>query len=988
MNKFQRFNNLSGWIVFAIALLTYAATVERTASFWDCGEFIACAFKLQVPHPAGAPFFLLLGRIFSLFAFGDVTQVAYWVNMVSVLLSAFTILFMFWTITLLGRKIISTSAQDLTDAQLYSLIGAGVVGSLAYTFSDTFWFSAVEAEVYASSSFFTASVVWAAFKWELIEDEAAANRWLILIAYIIGISIGVHLLNLVTIPALVLIYYFKKYPKSSLKGIAITLAVGLVILGIINNAIIPGLPSVAGKVELFVVNSLGMPYSSGVIIFCVLFFGAVIYSIIYSQRKHKPVLNTALLSLAFVLIGYLSYIQVLVRANFNPPINENDPKDALSYVSYLKREQYGTDRSLLFGPVYTAQPVDQKRGEPLYKKQDGKYVVYDYKPVIEWDKENQMLFPRLYSRQPGHPELYRQFLNTPEGVKPSFGDNLKFMFMYQMGHMYMRYFLWNFLGRESDIQDAGLMLPFQKRDVGTFETTNSKARNNYYALPLILGLIGFFLQFRKQEKDFLITLLMFVMTGLALVVFLNSPPTEPRERDYIYVGSFYFFTIWIGLGVLGVVDLLTKLIKTPTTRSLVASGLCLAVPGIMVQQGWDDHDRSNRYHSVDFAKNLLNSCAPNAILFTGGDNDTFPLWYVQEVEGFRTDVRVCNLSLLGTDWYINQMKRKTYESEPLPITLEQDNYLAGKNDIIYFNENPNVQNGINLKQYLKLVKENNPAIQVPLTTGDMINILPSSVFFLPVDKTEVEKLGIVPRNLAPILPDTMVWTFGKNDIYKSDLVMLDIIANNNWKRPIYFSTTLAPSNFLSLKEFMQVEGMAYRLLPVRVPGARDGYVNADIMYENMMKKTFWREMDNPNVYYNEFYTGSPVITARISFERLAEQLIREGKKDKAREVLNYALKVLPDQSIPYDQISASYVDLLLQVGETQKALTMAETMVKRCDTNLDYYFNTGTPDSRSINTNLYVLNIIVTAMKDNKQTQAAAKYEAIFNKYYAQAEKS
>jgi hypothetical protein len=988
MNKFQRFNNLSGWIVFAIALLTYAATVERTASFWDCGEFIACAFKLQVPHPAGAPFFLLLGRIFSLFAFGDVTQVAYWVNMVSVLLSAFTILFMFWTITLLGRKIIGTSAQDLTDAQLYSLIGAGVVGSLAYTFSDTFWFSAVEAEVYASSSFFTASVVWAAFKWELIEDEAAANRWLILIAYIIGISIGVHLLNLVTIPALVLIYYFKKYPKASFKGIVVTLAVGLVILGIINNAIIPGLPSVAGKVELFVVNSLGMSYSSGVIIFCVLFFGAVVYSIIYSQRKHKPVLNTALLSLAFVLIGYLSYIQVLVRANFNPPINENDPKDALSYVSYLKREQYGTDRSLLFGPVYTAQPVDQKRGEPLYKKQDGKYVVYDYKPVIEWDKENQMLFPRLYSRQPGHPELYRQFLNTPEGVKPSFGDNLKFMFMYQMGHMYMRYFLWNFLGRESDIQDAGLMLPFQKRDVGTFETTNSKARNNYYALPLILGLIGFFLQFRKQEKDFLITLLMFVMTGLALVVFLNSPPTEPRERDYIYVGSFYFFTIWIGLGVLGVVDLLTKLIKTPTTRSLVASGVCLAVPGIMVQQGWDDHDRSNRYHSVDFAKNLLNSCAPNAILFTGGDNDTFPLWYVQEVEGFRTDVRVCNLSLLGTDWYINQMKRKTYESEPLPITLEQDNYLAGKNDIIYFNENPNVQNGINLKQYLKLVKENNPAIQVPLTTGDMINILPSSVFFLPVDKTEVEKLGIVPRNLAPILPDTMVWTFGKNDIYKSDLVMLDIIANNNWKRPIYFSTTLAPSNFLSLKEFMQVEGMAYRLLPVRVPGARDGYVNADIMYENMMKKTFWREMDNPNVYYNEFYTGSPVITARISFERLAEQLIREGKKDKAREVLNYALKVLPDQSIPYDQISASYVDLLLQVGETQKALTMAETMVKRCDTNLDYYFNTGTPDSRSINTNLYVLNIIVTAMKDNKQTQAAAKYEAIFNKYYAQAEKS
>lgn len=988
MNKFQRFNNLTGWIVFVIALITYVATVERTASFWDCGEFIACAYKLQVPHPAGAPFYLLLGRLFSLLAMGDVTQVAYWVNMVSVLLSAFTILFMFWTITLLGRKVLDVKAEDLSDSQLYSLIGAGVVGSLAYTFSDTFWFSAVEAEVYASSSFFTALVVWAAFKWELIDDEAAANRWLILIAYIVGISIGVHLLNLVTIPALALIYYFKKYPKASLKGIIATLLVGLVILGIINNGIIPGLPSIAGKIEIFVVNSLGMPYSSGVIIFCVLFFGAVIYSIIYSHRKGKVILNTALLSLAFVLIGYLSYIQVLVRANFNPPINENDPKDALSYVSYLKREQYGSDRSLLFGPVYTAQPVDQRRGEPLFKKKDGKYVVYDYKPVIDWDKENQMLFPRLYSRQPGHPELYRQFLNIPEGVKPSFGDNLKFMFMYQMGHMYMRYFLWNFLGRESDVQDAGLLLPFQSKDVGSFETTNSKARNNYFALPLILGLLGFFLHFRKQEKDFFITLIMFIMTGLALVVFLNSPPTEPRERDYIYVGSFYFFTLWVGLGVLSVVELLAKFIKAPTTRSLVASGLCLAVPGVMVQQGWDDHDRSNRYHSVDFAKNLLNSCAPNAILFTGGDNDTFPLWYVQEVEGFRTDVRVCNLSLLGTDWYINQMKRRTYQSEPLPISLEQDNYLAGKNDIIYFNENPNVNNGINLQQYIKLVKENNPAIQVPLTTGDMINVLPSSVFFLPINKEEVKKLKVVPPALEPIVPDTMVWTFGKNDIYKSDLVMLDIIANNNWKRPIYFSTTLAPSNFLNLKEFMQVEGMAYRLLPVRVPGARDGYVNSTIMYDNMLKKTFWREMDNPDVYYNEFYTGSPVITARISFERLAEQLIREGNKAKAKDVLNYSLKVLPDKSIPYDQISASYVDLLLQVGDNQKALEMAETMVKRCDQNLDFYFNKGTPDSRLINTNLYVLNVIVTALKDNKQDQVAAKYEAIFNKYYARAEKS
>ncbi|MFN8355805.1 MAG: DUF2723 domain-containing protein [Spirosomataceae bacterium] len=987
MNNFKRINNLTGWVAFAIALVTYTLTVERTASFWDCGEFIACSYKLQVPHPSGAPLFLLIGRLFSLLAFGDVYKVAFWINMLSALASAFTILFMFWTITMLGRKALNKKAEELSQAEVYLLMGAGIVGGLAYTWSDTFWFSAVEAEVYAMSSFFTALVVWAAFKWELIEDEAAANRWLLLIAYIVGVSIGVHLLNLVTIPALALIYYFKKYPKPTYRGGIATIVIGLLILGVINSGVIPGLPSIAGKFEIFSVNTFGLPYGSGVTIFIVLFFAALVYGIIYSQRKNKVVLNLALLALAFVLIGYASYIQVLVRANFNPPINENDPKDALSYVSYLKREQYG-DRSLLYGPVFTAQAIDQKKGEPLYRKRNNKYEVYDYRPELVWEADQQMLLPRLSSRQPGHADLYRSLLNLPEGQKPSFAKNLQFMFTYQMGHMYMRYFLWNFVGRESDIQDAGTMLPWQAKDKGAYEMVHSKGRNNFFMLPLILGLIGLFFHVRKQEKDFVVTVLLFLLTGLALVVFLNSPPTEPRERDYIYVGSFYFFTIWIGLGVLGVYDLLSKLVGNATTRAFVATGASLLVPVVMVAQGWDDHDRSNRYHSVDFAKNLLNSCAPNAILFTGGDNDTFPLWYVQEVEGFRTDVRVCNLSLLGTDWYINQMKRKTYESAPLPISLEYDQYINGKNDIIYFIENPNVKDGINLKEYMKLIKEDSPAIRYQSGGGFEVNVLPSSTFFLNIDTEKVKKLGFVGPKMEPLLSDTLSWSFGKNDVYKSDLIQLDIIAQNNWERPVYFSSTLMTSSYLGLKEFMQLEGLAYRLMPFKVPGAKDGFVNADVMYDRLMKNTFWREMNNPNTYYNEFYTGSPVITSRIAFLRLADQLIRENKKDKARDVLNRSLQVMPDTAIPYDQISVGYVESLLQVGETAKALAMSKAIAGRCEQNLEYYLVGGHYDGgREINSALYQLNTIVQALKDNGQANVAKPYETLFTKYYAMADK-
>ncbi len=982
MTRFNRANNLTGWIVFAIALITYTLTVERTASFWDCGEFIACAYKLQVPHPPGAPFFLLIGRIFALFAFGDLTNVAYWVNMVSVLSSAFTILFLFWTITLLARKVIGKADDELTTGDTILLMGAGIIGALAYTWSDSFWFSAVEAEVYGMSSFFTAIVIWAVFKWERIENPAAENRYLIFIAYLVGISIGVHLLNLVTIPALALVYYFKKYPKPTVFGGIVAFLCGLVVLGIINSAIIPGLPSVAGKFEIFFVNSLGLPYKSGVIFFIILFIGSLVWGIRYSHQKGKVILNTGLLSLAFVLVGYASYLMVLVRAEYNPPINENNPDDVLSFVSYLKREQYGS-RPLLYGPSFVSRPVSQKRGAPMYRKQDGKYVIYDYRPEYEYEPGSSMLLPRMYSTQGGHPQLYQQMTGLAEGQKPTMGHNLSFMFSYQIGHMYWRYFLWNFVGRESDEEGAGNLLPWDAGKKYPTPIANNKAHDNYFMLPFILGLLGIVVLYARSKKDLLILALLFILTGVALVVYLNSPPTEPRERDYIYVGSFYIFCIWIGFGVIAIADAISKFVKDGATRAGVATAACLVVPVMMGAKGWDNHNRANRYHSVDFAKNLLNSCAPNAILFTGGDNDTFPLWYAQEVEGFRTDVRVCNLSLLGTDWYIDQMKRKTYLSEALPISLEKGNYAFGKNDIVPFYEIPSVKGGINLKEYMGLVKSESKAIQVPLTSGDMTSILPSSVLFLPVDAESVKKMNIVKSDLVPFISDSISWTIGKGDLYKSDLIMLDIIATNDWKRPIYFSSTLGGSSYLNLKEYMQLEGYAYRLLPVRVPGAQDGYVNSDVMYKNMMTKMEWRELDNPNSYYDNTYLGSPVATARIAFLRLAGQLIADGRKDEAKKAIERSLSTMPDKSIPYDNFSANFIGVLFDLGENKKALEIAETMATRSDEVLTWAKDNGTTKRRDSNLYLYIMQTIVQECREAKQEAAAKKYEAIFQKHLA-----
>ena len=985
MQQFKRNNNLVGWIVFAISLITYTLTVEPTASFWDCGEFIACAYKLQVPHPPGAPLFLLLGRMFSFLALGDVTRVAFWINMMSVVSSALTILFMHWTIVMIGRKVLRKSFAELTQSEGIILLLSGAVGSLIYAFSDTFWFSAVEAEVYAMSSFFTAIVVWAAFRWELVENEAEANRWILFIAYLVGLSIGVHLLNLVTLPALALLWYFKKEAKPTYKGGFIAVLVGLFILGIINSGIIPGLPSLAFWFELQFVNNLGMSYGMGAIFFLLLLLAAVVLGIRYSYKAGKEVLNVALFSFVFLLIGYSTYTVALVRSGYNPPINENDPSNILNFLKYLKREQYGS-RSLLYGPVYTAQIEEFKEGEEVYKMKDGHYEVYTHKPEYVYQKDQQMLLPRVWSNSGQHVALYQDMLGIPAGQKPGFGDNLRFMFSHQMGHMYMRYLLWNFVGRESDQQDAWAINAFEDTSKLPDALKNNKARNNYYYLPLILVLFGFYLLYRKNEKDFLITIMMFVLTGVGLVVYLNSPPVEPRERDYIYVGSFYFLAIWAGLGVMQLAEWLTLVIKSSQVRWALLTVFSFSAPVILAQQNWDDHDRSGRYHQIDFAKNLLNSCAPNAILFTGGDNDTFPLWYVQEVEGFRTDVRVCNLSLLGTDWYIDQMKRQTYQSAPLPIVLKKDQFLEGVNDQIMYSENPNIKE-MSLPDYLDLVHKDDPRIQAQTQSGELINTFMSDSLVIPVNAMSIAQSNWFPKEFVPFLSDRLSWKLPSKNIFKGELIQLEIISNNalaGWKRPIYFAATLPNDQYLGLKESMQLEGYAYRLMPFKIQGAQDGFVNSKIMADNMLNKMYWRGLNDEKVYYHgDFYMGIPSVTLRLGTYRLADQLVREKNYPLAKKVLDHLESVMPNKVIPYDQFSASMVSLYLNMGEETKALKMAKTMVDRNDQALNYYLSGGLrAHERDIQVALYEMNVIVSSFKESKV--APAKYQALESKFMKQ----
>lgn len=977
MSDYNKLNNITGWIIFILATTVYALTVEPTASFWDCGEFIAVSYKLEVPHPPGAPFFLLLGRLFSFLAMGDVTQVAYWINMLSVLSSGFTVLFLFWSITHLAKKLVTPD----TSYTNFVIIGSGLIGALSYTFSDSFWFSAVEAEVYGMSSFFTAFVVWAMLKWENIKDPSDENRWMILIAYMVGLSIGVHLLNLVTVPALGLIYYFKKREKLSTKGIITTLLASGAIVLIIMEGVIPGLPSFAGKMEIFFVNNLGLPFNSGIIFFVALFLGGLVCGIYYSIKSSNATLNTILVSFAFIIIGYSSYSIVLIRSNYNPPIDENNPEDVLSYVSYLKREQYGS-RPLLHGQVFTANIVDQKKGAPVYTKGEEKYEITDHKLEYIYDPEHTTILPRAYSNQPGHVQRYREILGLKNGEKPSFGDNLAYMFKHQLGTMYFRYFMWNFAGRASDIQGAdwvGLNDAFEKVPPMLEE---NKGRNIFFMIPLILGIIGLTFQYYKDPRNFAFVGLLFFLTGAAIVLYLNSPPTEPRERDYIYAGSYYAYAFWIGIGFIAIFNGLMAVIKKGIPAAAIALVICLSAPIIMASEGWDDHDRSNRYFSVDSAKNFLASCEPNAIIFTGGDNDTFPLWYVQEVEGFRTDVRVIVLSYFNTDWYIAQMMRDAYESKPLPFGLTLDNYKqGGLNDYLPLVERQNIKGGtMNAAQFIKLIKDEHPALAVP-TSISSYNSVPAKNFYLPIDSAKVMEMGIIPEQFASRLSDRMTWSMKGRGLEKKDLAILDLIVNNNWERPIYFNNTSASSVNFNLKDYMVQEGNAFRLLPIKSQTSGEMFVNTDIMFDNMINNFHWRELDNPTVYYSEDYRNF-VLNHRASFNTLIENLLAEGKTEKAREALMKCLEFMPDNVIRYDHFSVQQVGYLILVGEEEKAIEMAELISQRSDEMLTYLYTTGNLDRFELQKNLISLSELARTFRGTENLELASKYEELFRKHY------
>lgn len=1009
MKKYRLINNITGWVVFAVSAYTYLMTIEPTASLWDCGEFIATAMKLEVGHPPGNPVFMVLARFFTLFAGGDTTKVAAMVNSMSALASAFTILFLFWTITHLAKKILLRSEEQFTTARIIAVMSAGIVGALAYAFSDSFWFSAVEGEVYASSSFFTALVFWAILKWENVADENYANRWLILIAFLMGLSIGVHLLNLLTIPAIVLVFYFRKF-DFTWKGFLISLGVSILVLGLLLYGIIPGVVKISSRIDLLFVNTFGLPVNSGMlfhwILMAVIFIlavratlksdnnvrngilaisalflsgiwvvsGSVFFNIIvlagisafawYLTKKSRSAINTVLTAVMVILIAYTSEAIILIRSHANTPLNENQPEQPFSLLYFLNREQYG-EQPLFRGPYYNAPVIDYKEGKPKYAVENGKYIITSHDLEHVYDPRFMTLFPRMWSDQSDHEPVYKEWgkvkgvpvtVTTSSGEKkivrkPTFIENMRFMMSYQFGYMYFRYFMWNFAGKQNDTQGtggaisgnwiSGLKFIDQPRTGSSDLPPDMKkdtSRNVYYLLPLLLGLTGLFYQINRDYRNWWVVLLLFVMTGIAIVFYLNQYPNQPRERDYAYAGSFYFFAVWIGLGVLALFEALSKLTGEKIAAPLAGALCFLAVPVVMGSQDWNDHDRSGRYLTRDVAFDYLNSCDKNAILFTNGDNDTFPLWYAQEVEGKRTDVRVCNLMLLNTDWYINQMKWKTNNSDPLPVTLPVKKYYDGVNNQVFIIEK--TKDPVDVSTVIDYVKSDNPATKAQLSATEILDIIPSRTIRIPVDKQKVLASGIVkPEDADKIVPYIDIKLKGSS-IMKSQLIILDILAHNNWERPVYFVTGYH-NDAMGLEEYFRMEGLAYRLVPVRYGnrGWNDyGGIATDIMYDNVMNKFVWGGANNPkvNLDYNHVRTLI-VVRARLCYARLARALIAEGKKEQALQVLDRCQQALPVSKFPIDPYYPDLIEQYFAAGATDRAVEMVKELRDTYYARLDYF---------------------------------------------------
>ncbi len=981
--NYKKTNNLLGWLTFAIAMITYYITIEPTVSFWDCGEYIATSVKLQVGHPPGAPLFQLMGNFASQFAFGDVTRQAMMVNLLSAAASAFTVLFLFWTITALGRKF-AAKYGELTEGRLTAIFGGALVGALAYTFSDSAWFSAVEGEVYAMSSLFTAIAFWAILKWENeIDHSPRAHRWLIFIAYIIGLSIGVHILVFLTIPAIVMVYFYKTDQTISRNKFIIYNLVGILILGAIFSAIIPFVLNMFGKLEIFMVNSLGLPFNSGTIVTIILIGGAAAYGLIFTRKKESPIWNTLILSVLFILLGYSTFVTLAVRSNANTPIDENNPEDAMSLLAYYKREQYG-DFPVFYGQSFNA-PLDAQNpfsdGNPVYQRDDetGTYVVSDQRKatIRNFDKRYVGFFPRMWNDDQASVQNYQNYggISKADMDKPiPLGKNISWFLDYQVGHMWWRYFMWNFAGRQDDeqhryeytkgnwISGIGFIdewrlgpqsnLPYHKE--------NNPGRNVYFFLPLILGLVGAYFHYQKAGKDAWVVSLLFLFTGLAIAVYLNHKPFEPRERDYAYVGSFYAYSIWIGLGVMALYELVKKDSKQVALGISLVS--LLAVPGWMAAQNWDDHDRSDRYVARDIAKAYLDSCKKDAILFTNGDNDTFPLWYAQEVEGYRTDVRIINLSLLNTDWYIDQAKRAVYDAKPVPFNFTHDEYKQGTRDVVYYQDR-GVKGRWDAKDFIRWIRESKNNTFTAFNGQKELGYFPIKKLRVNIDKDQVLANDVLMPEDTNRIVSYIDWNISANVLSKRDLMVIDLIAHNDWTRPIYFSVTVGNSSqaYFWLDDYFQLEGLAYRFVPVlnkrnRVNGRPDtdfGKVATDIMYDNLMNKFEFGNMEVPGVYLDE--TNRRVtFNLRNIYGRLGKDLASRDRNEEAIKVLDLAVEKMPEEKYAYDYFVFNIIEGYYMAGADDKARAMLEIFADRLDVELAYYAQFTGEDRQKVRQELQV----------------------------------
>jgi hypothetical protein len=1010
LSTYRRWNNIAGWFVFVFSAAVYIITVEPTISFWDCGEFILSAFRLQVGHPPGAPLFLMIGRIATLFAGGDGSKVALMINLLSCICSAFAIMFLFWTITHLVRHIF-TATTPFETKHIFPVIGSGLIGSLAYTFTDTFWFSAVEGELYAMSSLMLGLVFWAMLKWEEEAEKPSSGRWLVLIAYIMGLGLGVHRLNLLVLPVLVFVFYFKKYEVTG-KGMLKALGVAILLLGFFVFMLIPGVPKIAGWFELLFVNVFGLPYNTGLLVFVISVIAGLVFGIRYSLKKQKLLLNYVMTCLAVIMIGHSSYAMIVIRSSARPPMNQNNPSDIFSLAYYINMEQYGSSPKL-HGNYYSAPATQMYKVVAGYNKVDGKYKPY-YRPEYKYDNEFETFFPRMYSPASEHEADYIHWgkvtgrkitVTTGAGRQtvtcPTFRENLRFFFRYQAGFMYFRYFMWNFAGRQNDVQGNGNKIHgnwisgikfiddarLGPQDDLPSDLKNNPGTNKYYFLPLLIGIAGIFWQYKKDRNGLIIIFSFFIMTGLAIILYLNQYPDQPRERDYAYAGSFYAFAIWIGLGFMYLYEKLGEFMSAKLSAILTFILLLVAAPLLLALENWDDHNRSGRYTARDIGANYLESCSPNSILFTYGDNDSFPVWCVQDVEQLRTDVRVANLSYIQAGWYIDMMRQKAFESDPLPFSLPSEKYLEGVRTQLPVDLNNS--KAANIKDLVQFAGRDDRQFMTHVGGGEYLNYLPTGKFLIDVDTSKVLANGTVKEYFKDKIVSPMIWEYNDDYAFKGDLAIMDLLASNDWDRPVYMATTVPSSQYKGLDKFFVQEGMAYRIVPLKIEKTDNsdyGIIDPHIMYDNMMNKFKWGNADDPSVYLDETNRRMFSNYRRI-FGNLGKTLLAEGDTLKALETVRKGREIVPSGKLPDDYYSIGFAEVLLNAGQTEEGEKLIGEIVNYAKEYLDYAvsldpgdrFGLEYPNGINMQTMLDIYNLSISLKMDSLTTVI----EPMIGNYYS-----